>query len=101
MRRRRILICFGVVMVLVVLYEISFRVVTASCGEVDMEAHSPRVYYSDDLMASFAWRQVLFGFRTKLPFGKVRLSKGSGAYVDGGRFYQRLPDGTWRDLTET
>ena len=99
--RRRILILLGVVIALATVYEVSFRTVTASCGEVDMKARPPRVYYSDDLLSSFAWRRMLFGFRTRLPFGKVRLSEGSGAYVDAGRFYRRLADGSWQDLTDT
>jgi hypothetical protein len=35
-----------------------------------------------------------------LPFGKIRLSEGTGLYVDGGRFYRRMPDGNWKDLTD-
>jgi hypothetical protein len=94
---RRILIILGVVIVLATLYEISFRQVTASCGEVDMKAHPPCVYYSDDLLSPFAWRTMLFGFRTRLPFGKVKLCP--NVYVDGGRFYHQLPDGRWQDMT--
>ena len=99
--RRRIFISLGVVLLLVLFYESAFRYVTASSGEVDMKAQPPRVYYSDDLFASFPWRQSIFGFRTHLPFGKVRLSQGSGAYVSGGRFYRKLPDGSWQDVTDT
>jgi hypothetical protein len=66
-----------------------------------MKASPPRVYYSDDLISSIHWRKALFSLRTQLPFGKVRLSEGSGAYVDGGRFYRRLHDGSWQDLTDT
>jgi hypothetical protein len=97
--RRRIFISLGVVLVLALFYELTFRYVTASCGEVDMKAQPPRVYYSEDLMASLPWRRMLFGFRTALPFGKVKLCP--NLYVDGGRFYRHLPDGSWQDLTDT
>ncbi len=99
--RRRILISLGAVLLLAVLYEVAFRYVTASCGEVDMKARPPRVYYSEDLDASFPWRSMFFGFRTQLPFGRVKLAQHSGAYVDGGRFYRRLRDGSWQDMTDT
>lgn len=99
--RRRILISLGAILLFAVFYEAAFRYATASCGEVDIESRPPRVYYSDDLIASFPWRYMFFGFRTQLPFGKVKLAKGTGAYVDGGKFYRRLPDGSWQDITDT
>jgi hypothetical protein len=99
--RRRILILLGTVLLLAVSYEVAFRYVTASCGEVDMKAQPPRVYYSDDLDASLPWRGMLFGFRAHLSLGRVKLARGTGAYVDGGRFYRRLRDGGWRDVTDS
>jgi hypothetical protein len=93
--RRRLLIALTVLLLAAVLYEVAFRYCTAASGEVDMKAQPPRIYYSDDLLSSFAWRRAIFGLRTHLPFGKVRLAKGTGAYVDGGRFYRRLRDGGW------
>jgi hypothetical protein len=99
--RCRLLTTFGVFVIIAILYEFAFRSTTAASGEVDMKAQPPRVYYSDDLLSAFKWRRALFGFRTHLPFGKVRLAKGTGAYVDGGRFYRRLPDGGWQDMTDT
>jgi hypothetical protein len=97
--RRRVIISVAVVLVLALGYEIAFRCVAANCGEVNMKAHPPRVYFSDDLLSSVPWRGALFGFRTLLPFGKVRLCP--KLYVSGGRFYGRLPDGGWQDLTDT
>jgi hypothetical protein len=67
---------------------------------VDVDSNPPRVYYSEDLMLPFPIFRFCFGFRTELPFGKVRLAKGAGGYVDGGRFYRRLPDGRWDDFTD-
>jgi hypothetical protein len=98
--RRRIYIITAIFLVAVIGYEIVFRVCTAKWGEVDMKSKPPRVYYSEDLSLPFPLLQVCFGLRTELPFGKVSLSGGSGAYVDGGRFYRRLPDGSWQDLTD-
>ena len=66
-----------------------------------MKGPAPRVYYSDDLVSAFEWRRAMFGFRTELPLGNVRLANGTGAYVDGGRFYRRLADGGWQDVTDT
>lgn len=83
------------------LYEISFRYVTASSGELDLEVVPPRIYYSDDLVSSYEWRRAIFGFRSQLPLGKVSLAHGTGLHVHGGRFYRRLNDGSWQDLTDT
>ena len=99
--RRRLLIGFGVLLLAVLLYELAFRYTTAASGEVDMQVRPPRVYYSEDLLSSLQWRRAIFGFRTQLPFGKVRLATGTGAYIDGGRFYRRLKDGGWQDMTDT
>lgn len=97
-RRRRILILLAVMLALAVSYEIAFRLVTARCGSVDYETTwPPSVFYTDDLTSSLPWRGICFGFRTQLPFGKVRLN--GDVYVDGGRFYQRNPDGSWYDET--
>ena len=98
--RRRIIISFYVVVLITAFYELAFRYCTAASGEVDMEAQPPRVYYSEDLLAPFPWRRALFGLRTDLPFGKVPLAKRTGAYVDGGRIYRRLSDGSWQDVTD-
>ena len=98
--RKRIKIIAAVLVVLLLGYEAAFRVCTAEWGEVDTDANPPRVYYSADLDLPFPLLGWCFGFRTELPFGKVRLSKGSGAYVDGGHFYRRLADGSWQDFTK-
>jgi hypothetical protein len=99
--RRHLLVASGILILAAVLYEMAFRFCTGASGEVDLKAQPPRVYYSDDLLSSFEWRRAVFGFRTHLSFGKVRLAKNTGAYVDGGRFYRRLPDGGWQDMTDT
>jgi len=97
--RKRVIISAAAVLVLALGYEVAFRYVAANSGEVDVRAHPPRVYFSDDLLSSIPWRSALFGFRTRLSFGKVRLCP--KLYVSGGRFYRRLPDGGWQDLTDT
>lgn len=97
--RRHILRSLGLVLVLAVFYEIAFRLVTASCGEVKWATWPPCVYYVHDT-DSFPWRLMCFGFRSRLPFGKVRLSKGSEFYVDGSRFYRRGADGGFDDMTD-
>lgn len=89
-----ILIAAGLVGVVV--YEVTFRCITANCGLVDMQASPPRVVYGHDV-PQFPWRRMIFGFRTRLPFGKVRLAP-EHLYVDGGRIYCRLPDGRWLDM---
>jgi len=98
---RRGLIFFGVLLLFAALYELAFRYCTASSGEADMKTQPPRVYYSDDLFTPLACRSAVFGFRTHLPLGKAQLAKGTGAYVDGGRFHHRLPAGSWQDITST
>ena len=98
--RRRIYIITVVFLVAVIGYEIAFRVCTAKWGEVDTRATPPRVYYSADLFLPFPLLKCVFGIRTHLPLGMVRLSKGTGAAVDGGRFYRHMPDGTWQDFTD-
>ncbi len=99
--RRRILKSLGALLVLAMFYESAFRLVTANCGAVDNTSRPPRVYYRDDLTSPFPWRSLCFDLRAKLPLGKVRLSKGSGYYVNGGRFYRRGPDGRWDDATDS
>ena len=89
-----------VLVVIVVGYEAAFRICTAKWGEVDMQSKPPRVYYSADLMLPFPVLRFCFGFRTELPLGRVSLSEGSRASVDGGRFYWGMPDGSWRDVTD-
>jgi hypothetical protein len=98
MRRRVLILVGGGLLLLVGVYEAAFRYVTASCGEVDMKARPPRVYYSEDLISPVPWRRFMFGFRTDLPFGKVKMCP--NVYVDGGRFYRHMPDGSWQDLTD-
>jgi hypothetical protein len=98
--RRRTKIIAVVLVVVVIGYEAAFRVCTANWGEVDTHATPPRVYYSTDLDWPFPLLRCVFGIRTHLPLGMVRLSKGSGAAVDGSRFYRHLPDGTWQDFTD-
>jgi len=97
--RRYVLTGVTVVFILLLSYEALFRLVTANCGEVDLNSGTPKIYYSYDLMWHLPVLKTCFGFRTRLPLGKVRLSKGSGAYVDGGRFYYRLADGRLQDVT--
>ena len=97
--RKRIFISVGALLALLAVYEVAFRAVAAGCGEIDMSAHPPRVYYSDDSLSPLPWRSALFGFRTRLPLGKVKLCP--HVYVEGGRFYRHLDDGGWQDLTDT
>ena len=95
--RRRVLIFSICALGLTVAYEATFRYVTASSGLVDMQQRQPRIIYSNDSV-SFPWRRMLFGFRTRLPFGKVKLWP-EHLYVDGGKIYSHLPDGGWMDMT--
>jgi hypothetical protein len=99
MRRRVYTITF-VFLAAVLGYETGFRVCTAKWGEVDMHSKPPRVFYSADLNLPLPLLRWIFGIRTYLPLGIARLSKGSGAGVDGGRIYRHLPDGTWHDITD-
>ena len=98
--RRRLLELAGILLLLAVLYEMAFRYCTAQSGEMDVNVRPLRVYYSADMLSTFAWRKMLFGFRARLPFGKVRLAEGTALFVDGGRFYWRMPDGSWYDMTD-
>jgi hypothetical protein len=100
--RKPVYIVAGVLLVLLVLavaYELAFRAVAAEYGELDLRARPARVCYYEDELPPFPWRSALFGLRTRLPLGKVRLR--CGAYVNGGRVYRRLPDKSWEDLTDT
>lgn len=65
-----------------------------------MQSPTPRIYYSLDLLLPFPAVRFCFSFRSSLSLGKVRLSEGTGVYIDGGRFYRRLKDGAWEDLTD-
>jgi hypothetical protein len=94
--RKSISILIGALLALAVVYEVAFRFITADCGLVDATTNPPRVYYSRDAL-SFPWRNLIFGVRTRLPFGKVRLAP-EHLYVDGGRVYCRAPDGAWLDM---
>ena len=94
--RKPISILIGVVLALALVYEIAFRIITANCGLVDMQASPPRVVYGHDA-PQFPWRRLIFGARTRLSFGKVRLAP-EHLYVDGGKIYCRLPDGKWLDM---
>ena len=97
--RRHIMNFLGAVLVLAISYESAFRWVTASCGNVEWSTWPPIVYYLNDT-DSFPWRLMCFGFRLRLPLGKVRLSKRSEFYVDGSRFYRRRTDGSFDDITD-
>ena len=70
--RRRIKIIALVLIIALVSYEAAFRICTAKWGEVDMQSKPARVYYSEDLSLPFPLLRYCFGFRTKLPFGKVQ-----------------------------
>jgi hypothetical protein len=84
----------------IAMYEVTFRYCTATWGEVDLDSKPPRLYFSEDLMIGFPLMRTIFAPRTCLRLGKVSLSSGTGAYMDGGTFYRRLPDGTYKDLTD-
>ena len=93
---------FTVIIVFVALvaaYEIAFRYCTAQWGEVNTDTDPVSLYYSSDLMLGRRAFQICFAPRAALPLGRVRLAEGTGAYIRGGRFYHKLRDGTWQDLT--
>lgn len=97
MKKLRVIIM--VVVALVAGYEIAFRYCTAQWGEVNTDTTPFSLYYSCDLMLGCRVFQTVFAPRAALPFGKVRLAEGTGAYICGGRFYRKRQDGTWQDVT--
>jgi hypothetical protein len=42
---------------------------------------------------------TIFAPRASLPFGKVRLAEGTGAYVSGGTFFRKKQDGNWENIS--
>ncbi|NQU41522.1 MAG: hypothetical protein HQ523_16375 [Lentisphaerae bacterium] len=98
--KQKLVIVTGAVLAVLLVYEIAYRVCTRQWGEIDTDATPVSLYYSCDLMAGCNTMENVFAPRTALPLGKVRLARGTGAYVSGGRFYRRTPEGSWHDLTE-
>ena len=85
-------------LVIVALYEISFRICTSLWGEMDTDTRPVTLYYSEDLIIPGRPLIHLFNWRASLPLGKIKLA--SGAYINGGVFYGRTKDGKWHNLTE-
>jgi hypothetical protein len=48
--RKRVIMSTAAVVLLALGYEVAFRCVAAKCGEIDVKAQPPRVYFSDDLL---------------------------------------------------
>lgn len=88
------------ILVIVALYEISFRKCTALWGEIDTDTRPVTLYYSEDLIIPGRPLIHLFNWRANLPLGKIRLTQGTGAYIDGGIFYRKDKDGNWQNVTE-
>ncbi len=89
-----------VILALMALYEVSFRACTARWGEIDTDTHPISLYYSQDLTIPGHPLIHLFNWRANLPFGKIRLTKGTGAYIDGGVFYRKNKEGDWESVTD-
>ena len=85
-------------LVVIVLYEISFRICTALWGEVNTDTRLITLYYSEDLIIPGRPLIHLFNWRANLPLGKIRLA--SSAFINGGIFYGKTKDGEWVNLTE-
>lgn len=102
--RRILLSALLLLFVLTIYFEAAFRISTAKTGEVKWGVTPPALYYSSDA-PSFPWRKYLYGKRSDLNLGKIRLSvsvyteKGTyWVYVEGGKFYQQLRGGGWHEL---
>ena len=88
------------ILALIALYEISFRACTARWGEIDTDTRPVTLYYSQDLVTPGRPLIHIFNWRANLPLGKVRLSKGTDAYINGGVFYRKGKDGNWENITD-
>ena len=88
------------ILALIALYEISFRACTARWGEIDTDTRPVTLYYSQDLVIPGRPLIHLFNWRANIPLGKIRLAKGTGAYIDGGVFYRKDNMGTWENITD-
>ena len=88
------------ILVVIALYEISFRACTSRWGEIDTDTRPVTLYYSQDLIIPGRPLIHLFNWRANLPLGKIRLAKGTGAYIDAGVFYRKDKDGNWENVTK-
>ncbi len=95
-----ILIFTGGLLGLILLYELSFRFCTGRWGEINTDTSPVSLYYVYDLYVPSKSMETFFRPRAKLRLGKVRLAEGTGAYISGGTFYRKLPDGSWENITE-
>jgi len=82
------------------LYELAFRYWTGKNGEVNTNDTPPTLYYSSDLTYGFPIAERIFTWRANLSLGKVRLAKGTGAYISGGEFYRKNNNGSWVNLSD-
>jgi len=98
--QRRLSVGLMALVATLAIYEFAFRFCTSRWGEVDIYTSPISLYYSID--GFFPGRPVewLFAPRAQLPFGKVRLAPGTGAYVSGGEYFRRSKDGHWVNVTE-
>ena len=98
---RRLLILAIVILVCLGLYELSFRYCAGHFGEVNTDTTPISLYYNTFFIAENRFLKAIYLPREKfpLPLGKVRLRRGTGAYIEGGKFYRRTADG-WENVTE-
>ena len=88
------------ILVIVALYEISFRACTSRWGEINTDTRPVTLYYALDLVLPSRPLIHLFNWRANLPLGKIRLESGTGAYIDGGVFYRKNKNGNWENVTD-
>ena len=91
-----------VAVILLLVYEISFRYGLWRWGYMDPDTDPVSLWYVHPAERLF---KVIFLPREKVSLGKVRLSSGSRAYFEGGIFYAKAPKtpetpSGWVNMTE-
>ncbi len=78
---------------LLVAYEASYRAISGRYGEVMVVSDPPVVYYATPHFFANDFLYYMFWPRINIPIGMVRLSPGTGVYVEGGDFYKKDVNG--------
>jgi len=100
-KKKRRFVTLIVIIVCTGLYEISFRYVVGHFGEVNTDTRPISLYYIPDIFLGRKVFKTIYFPREKipLPLGKVRLSRGTGAYIESGIIYRKTTAG-WENVTE-
>ncbi|MEA3305744.1 MAG: hypothetical protein U9R52_02905 [Candidatus Omnitrophota bacterium] len=85
---KRTIIIFCLIIVGILFYEMSFRFCAYNWGEVNTDTNPFSLYFSGPIDGSLI--KIIFYPREKIRLGKIKLSRGSGAYFEGKKFYRKV-----------